>query len=346
MSDTSGIAPVGVTAGNDQQDLAAAQNVGKAILGKASGPVGYGAGQNPFTAAANNVDAQKANILAALAAGGTAGRAALDQANAAIAGQRQAAIQAALSGSATRGVNAGLGSQLGAEQGAIAGMVGSPGQQYGADLAGTARDFTENNNFLQRGFNQYGQEAKAAVPVIEANTQQGLQTRRMEALGKLASSYQAGVGRAQQTADTAAQNDALKNLDLQIAQANLDKAQTEGKTAATKAAATGTTTGSYTALSKQYGPSMAKAAANLGFSSSDVSGIQQAVGQKQFADLMTQAIGLANSGASPAQLVAAIQGYSQHTYGNQHPKAAQLIVGTLQNAGEFAKAPAQPARTQ
>ncbi|HET6873208.1 MAG TPA: hypothetical protein VFH70_00420, partial [Acidimicrobiales bacterium] len=52
-----------------------------------AGPQNYGAGQNPFQAAANNVDKQKAAMLSAIANGGTAGRAMLDNANAALAAQ-------------------------------------------------------------------------------------------------------------------------------------------------------------------------------------------------------------------------------------------------------------------
>jgi hypothetical protein len=204
---------------------AAAAGTARGLVGQGASPQGLGAGQNPFTAAANNVDVNKAAMLSAIANGGSAGRAVLDQANANLQAQRGNAIQAALAGSATRGVGAGLGAAAPGMQASISQAVGQPFQAGSQALGAAARDYTLTDNALQAGYGAYANEAKQAVPVMAQATQGMLNARRADAFNKLASSYQAAVDKANQANQNFNLNQSIKSLDIQTAQANRDRAQ-------------------------------------------------------------------------------------------------------------------------
>lgn len=325
-----------------QSTDAAAQGTAKGLVGQGAQPQSLGLGQNPFTAAANNVDQQKAAMLSAIANGGSAGRAVLDQANANAQAMRQAAIQGALTASATRGVGAGLGAAAPGMQQAITNEVGLPGLLTSQNLGSAAAQSALSDKFLENGYAQYANEAKEAVPVMAQQTANMLNARRADAFNKLASSYQAAVDRAAQTGQTAQLNQAIKNIDLQIAQDNASAAGSRADAAASRASGYGPTATGYKALNADYGAPMAKAASALGYTPQDISTFQGHDGGQSFADLFSTAQAWANQGMTPAQVSAGLKGYSNKTYRNGHPEAVQLIVSTLMNSGDFAKAPAQP----
>ncbi len=118
-----------------------------------------------FDAASRSVEEQRRATLAAIAAGGSAGRAALDQARAEVGALKGNAIRAALAEAGSRG----------APQAVLDQISGQVGQGYDRQLSGMAASQGSREADLARqgsDLNSYMGQVQGAIPVLRARAQQ------------------------------------------------------------------------------------------------------------------------------------------------------------------------------
>jgi len=118
-----------------------------------------------FDAASASVEEQRRALLAAVAAGGTQGRQAYQQAQAEVGALRQNAIRAALAEAGQRGAPQAVQDQISAQV----------GQGYDRQLSGmAASQGSRDAEYAQRGAagNSYMDQVQGAIPVLRAQAQQ------------------------------------------------------------------------------------------------------------------------------------------------------------------------------
>ena len=156
-----------------------------------------------FDAASRSVEDQRRALLAAVAAGGTAGRQAYEQSRAEIGQLRGSAIQAALAQAGGRG----------APQGVLDEISGQVGQGYDRQLSGmAASQGSRDATFAQQGAsgNVYMDQAQAGIPALRFRAQRQKEQLEAEAFEK-----------AEERAMKLAQGD----QDLEIGRMQLKKAE-------------------------------------------------------------------------------------------------------------------------
>lgn len=117
-----------------------------------------------YDAAGTQIDADKRNMLAAMAQAGTAGVQAYQQAQQAIAQQQQAAVQAALGSAAQRNAPSYLLPELQAQ-------INAPYDRYRTDLDAARAYGTASNANLQAANATYFDQARAAIPALRTVSQ-------------------------------------------------------------------------------------------------------------------------------------------------------------------------------
>lgn len=130
-----------------------------------------------FDAASRSIEENRRALLAAVAAGGTAGRQAYEQARNEVGQLRGSAIQAALADAGRRG----------APQGMLDQISSQVGQGYDRQLSGmAASQGSRDATFAQQGAsgNTYMNEAQAAIPGLRAKAQRQREALQAEAMEK------------------------------------------------------------------------------------------------------------------------------------------------------------------
>lgn len=117
-----------------------------------------------YDEASGKIDENKRAMLAAMAQSGTAGAAAYQQAQAEIAAQQQAAVQAALGGAAQYLASPQQRSQMEA-------TIGAPYQRYQADLSAAQAYGAQSRANQEAANSAYFEQAKAAIPALRTYSQ-------------------------------------------------------------------------------------------------------------------------------------------------------------------------------
>lgn len=142
-----------------------------AAAASSTGGSGSAAAPNYLAAAAGNIDQNKANLLAQIGQQGSAALAAYQAAQGATAAGKTAAVKAALADAINRGATGGT-AQAPGEAGALTAPVAMPfdraSAMLGADQAARQSQFAGQ----AAGAGAYMDEAKAAIPALQAAVQQ------------------------------------------------------------------------------------------------------------------------------------------------------------------------------
>lgn len=117
-----------------------------------------------YDQAGTQIDTDKRNMLAAMAQAGSAGVAAYQQAQQAIAQQQQTAVQAALQTAAQRNAPPALQNELAAN-------INAPYDRYRTDLEAARAYGTASNANLQAANAAYFDQARAAIPALRTYSQ-------------------------------------------------------------------------------------------------------------------------------------------------------------------------------
>jgi hypothetical protein len=135
---------------------------------------------NAFDTAKADIEQQRRDANAAIAAAGSAGAAAFAQGQAQVEAARAAAVQQALSEGAKRG--------QGNIGGLVGGIIGRPYSQLGAGLSSSAASHAADSAFMGAAGDRYFRELGAAVPISQANLETAIARQKAKAANELSDS--------------------------------------------------------------------------------------------------------------------------------------------------------------